>query len=74
MSEQGHTEAEALRSAEITLVTIREHAERATALPADVFRNDHARGYENGMRDVLAILDARWLPEGAPVIFSRDWD
>jgi len=61
------TDAEKLRSAEITLVTIREHAERHTSLPADVPRNDHARGYESAMRDVLAILDARWLPEGAPV-------
>lgn len=61
------TEAERLRSAEITLATIRETAERATALPDDVFRNAHARGYEKAMRTVLAILDARWLPEGAPV-------
>jgi hypothetical protein len=61
------TDAEKLRSAEITLVTIREQAERSLSLPADVFRNDHARGYESAMRDVLAILDARWLPEGAPV-------
>jgi hypothetical protein len=58
---------EKLRSAEITLATIRDHAERNTSLPAGVFRNDHARGYESALRDVLAILDARWLPEGAPV-------
>lgn len=64
------TDAEKLRSAEITLATIREHAERNTSLPADVFRNEHARGYESALRDVLAILDARWLPEGAPVIFG----
>jgi hypothetical protein len=67
-----HTDAEKLRSAEITLATIREHAERATALPADVFRNDHAHGYERAMRGVLAILDARWLPEGTPVILPGD--
>jgi hypothetical protein len=72
MSEQERTDAGKLRSAEITLVTIREHAGRATSLPPDVPRNDHARGYESAMRDVLAILDARWLPEGAPVVFSRD--
>jgi len=65
------TEAEKLRSAEITLATIREHAERATSLPADVFRNDHARGYERAMRGVLAIIDARWEPEDAPVILPE---
>lgn len=70
MSNPESTDAEKLRSAEITLATIREHAERNTALPADVFRNDHARGYERALRDVLAILDARWLPEGEPVVFS----
>jgi hypothetical protein len=72
MTELERTDAEKLRSAEITLATIREHAERATALPPDVFRNDHARGYERGMRVVLAMLDARWLPEGAPVALSLD--
>lgn len=72
MSGEERTEAERLRSAEITLVTVREHAERATSLPPDVPRNDHARGYERAMRDVLAILDSRWLPEGAPVVFSAD--
>jgi hypothetical protein len=70
MSGEGRTEAERLTSAEVTLATIRDHAERATSLPADVPRNDHARGYECAMRDVLAILDARWLPEGTPVIIG----
>jgi len=59
---------ERLRTAEVTLATLREHAGRGTSLPADLFRNDHARGYESALRDVLAILDARWLPEGKPVI------
>jgi hypothetical protein len=72
VSEQEHTGVDQLRSAEITLATIREHAERATSLPPDVPRNDHARGYGRAMRDVLAILDARWLPEGEPVVFSAD--
>jgi hypothetical protein len=61
------TDAERLRSAEITLATIREHAEGSLSLPADVFRNDHARGYESAMLDVLAILNSRWLPEGTPI-------
>ena len=65
-------EAEKLRSAEITLATIRRHAEQATSMPADAFRPARARGYESAMRDVLAILDARWLPEGAPVVFPAD--
>jgi hypothetical protein len=69
----GPTDAERLRTAEITLLTIRDHAERATALPPEVPRNDHARGYESGMRDILAILDARWLPEGHPVVLSSAW-
>jgi hypothetical protein len=63
------TDAEKLRSAEITLATIRDYAERNTSLPDDIPRNDHARGYESALRNVLAILDARWLPEGEPVIF-----
>ena len=72
MDGQERTDAEKLRSAEITLATIREHAERATVLPPAAFRNDHARGYESALRGVLAILDARWLPEGAPVILPGD--
>jgi hypothetical protein len=61
------TDAEKLRSAEITLATMREHAERSLSLPADVPRNDHARGYESALRDALAILNSRWLPEGTPI-------
>jgi hypothetical protein len=64
------TDAEKLRSAEITLVTIREIAERATSSPSAGQFNDHLRGYVSAMRDVLTVLDSRWLPEGAPVIFS----
>ena len=67
MDEHGRTEAERLRSAEITLATIREQAESATATEGG---NDHAQGYARAMRDVLAILDARWLPEGEPVHFG----
>jgi hypothetical protein len=70
MSENEHTEAEQLKSAEITLVTIREIAERATSSPSAGQFNDHLRGYVSAMRDVLAVLDSRWLPEGAPVIFG----
>jgi hypothetical protein len=51
-------------------VTIREHAERSTSSPSAGQFNDHLRGYVSAMRDVLTVLDARWLPEGAPVIFS----
>ena len=65
MSEQERTDAEKLRSAEITLATIREQAERATQAKPET--SVHALGYWRAMRDVLAILDARWLPEGAPV-------
>jgi hypothetical protein len=68
MSEQEHTEAERWRSAEITLVTVREHAERAVQVKPET--SVHALGYWRAMRDVLAILDARWLPEGEPVIFD----
>jgi hypothetical protein len=64
------TEAERLRSAEITLATIRETAERSTSSPSAEQFNDHLRGYVSAMRDVMAILDARWLPEGAPVVFG----
>jgi hypothetical protein len=48
------TEAEKLRSAEITLATIREHAERAQLGGPDA-GNDHARGYKRAMRGVLAL-------------------
>jgi hypothetical protein len=74
MAGQEHTEAERLRSAEITLATIRQHAERMLALSeaANVANPlPHARGYDHAMRNVLAILDARWLPEGTPVIFGQ---
>ena len=64
------TEAERLRSAEITLVTIREIAERSTSSPSAEQFNDYMRGYVSAMRDVLTVLDSRWLPEGAPVIFG----
>ena len=67
MSGENRTEAERLRSAEITLATIRETAERHASQP---FATGHGQGYRSAMRDVLAILDARWLPEGAPVILG----
>jgi hypothetical protein len=60
-------EAPALRSAEVTLATIRDTAARHAPLP---FATEHGQGYRTAMRDVLAILDARWLPERAPVILG----
>lgn len=66
MDDQERTDAERLRSAEVTLATIRGHAESG----ARAGGSDHARGYASAMRDVLAILDARWLPEGEPVHFG----
>jgi len=69
MSGEGRTDAEKLRSAEITLATIRDHAERNAKFPADP-ANEHARGYQSALRDILTILDSRWLPEGAPVMFG----
>lgn len=61
------TDAERLKSAEITLATLREHVDRLLGIPAG---NEHGRGYEAAMRDVRAILDSRWLPEGQPVVLS----
>lgn len=52
MSGGEHTEAERLRSAEVTLATIADLAGQVD---------------KKAMRDVLAVLGARWLPEGAPV-------
>jgi hypothetical protein len=75
MSEQGRTEADRLRSAEVTLATIRQHAESALKLSkAAGIENPlpQARGYDRAMRTVLAILDARWLPEGEPVVLNPD--
>ena len=76
MSEPVRTDAERLRSAEITLVTLREIAGRHLMAPADPDsvnpRVAHACGYERAMRDVITILDSRWLPEGQPVIFASD--
>jgi hypothetical protein len=74
MSEQERTEAERLRSAEITLATIRQHVERMLSLSAAAGVDDplpQARGYDRAMRDVLAVLDSRWLPEGEPVVFGQ---
>ena len=64
------TEAERLRTAEITLATLRDHAERNLAIAKAVgeSRFPETRGYDRAMRMVMAILDSRWLPEGQPVI------
>jgi hypothetical protein len=70
MSDQERADAERLRSAEITLVTMREIAERSTSSPSAEQFNDHMRGYVMAMRDVLTVLDSRWLPEGTPVVFG----
>lgn len=70
MSDSEHTEAERLESAELTLHTIREHAKRG-ADPAAWLVSDHARGYQRAMRDVLAILDARWEPPNVPVVLGE---
>ena len=74
MDEQERTEAEKLRSAEITLATLREHVERLIAVTDAVGESSlpETRGYDRAMRTVLAILDARWLPEGTPVILNPD--
>lgn len=64
-----HTDAGKLRSAEITLATIRDIAERHTS--ASFAGGGEALGYRRAMRGVLAILDARWEPEGAPVIMPE---
>ncbi len=62
-----------VESAEITLATLREWAERAAATP--VFeRHTHVAGYRKAARDALAILDARDLPPGTPVVFTSSVD
>ncbi len=69
-----HTDAERLRSAEITLATLRAHAEHMLSLAkAAGIENPlpQARGYDHAMRAVLAILDSRWLPESAPVVLGE---
>jgi hypothetical protein len=68
-----HTDAERLRSAEITLATLRQHAERMLSLSkAAGIENPlpQVAGYDHAVRDVLTILDSRWLPEGEPVVFG----
>lgn len=50
----------------ITLATLRNWAERATAVPGGT---DRARGYEHAARDVLAILDMHGRPPHEPVVF-----
>jgi hypothetical protein len=67
-----HTEAERLRSAEVTLATIAEHARQGLAITADA-TNEHARGYATAMRDIQAILGARYRPEGEPVTLPGAW-
>jgi hypothetical protein len=32
----------------------------------------HALGYQTAMRDVITVLDSRWLPEGEPVNFAAE--
>jgi hypothetical protein len=69
----GPTDAERLRTAEVTLATIAEHARALLAISAPGGGNEHARGYDAALRDIVAILDARWLPEGHPVVLSSAW-
>lgn len=55
-----------LASAEVTLATMRDWAERMAASPGG---SEHAKGFNRAVGDVLAILDSRDLPPGAPVVF-----
>lgn len=78
-SPAGHerTEAERLRSAEITLATIQSHVARMLALSKDAGVESplpQVRGYDRAMRAVRAILDARWLPEGTPAVLNPEED
>jgi hypothetical protein len=55
-----------LASAEVTLATLRDWAQRMAALPGE---SEHAKGFNRAVGDVLTILDSRELPPGAPVVF-----
>lgn len=63
-----------LASAEITLATVREHAERAVDLTRTAPPGSHAAGCRQMAREVLAILDKRYAPAGEPVIMPSPWD
>jgi hypothetical protein len=71
VTEGERTSEERLRSAEVTLATIRDHCAPYRE-PATWSFADYARGYQRALADVLRILDSRWLPEGQPVIFDSD--
>ncbi|HEX5297696.1 MAG TPA: hypothetical protein VFW50_11970 [Streptosporangiaceae bacterium] len=64
-----------LESAEVTLASLRDWAERTVAqVPPDLPRLSVARGYLNAAKDALIILDSRHLPPGAPIVFSSHAD
>jgi len=63
-----------LESAEVTLATLREWAERTVRdTPPDLPPLSVARGYGNAARDALTILDSRNLPPGQSIVFSQDY-
>jgi hypothetical protein len=66
-----HTVAERLRSAEVTLATIRGQAEQVLAVQAAAGAGVHSPGYINAMRSVLAILNSRWTLKDMPANFGE---
>jgi hypothetical protein len=63
-----------LESAEITLATLRDWAERSEDAENVATMNAHARGVRYAARCVQAILDSRRLPPGQPVHFPDSFD
>jgi hypothetical protein len=59
---------------EITLNTIREHAERTVELTASAERGTFAAGRRAEARDVLAIVAMNGRPPNEPVIFESALD
>jgi hypothetical protein len=59
---------------QVTLNTIRQHAESVLALSAasgtGYERQSHAAGYDRACRDVLAILDMNGRPANEPAVFA----
>lgn len=67
------TETTGPTAEQVTLATVRQHAERMLKLTAgsgvNPERGSHAAGYDAACRDVLAILDMNGRPPHEPVSF-----
>jgi len=59
---------------QITLATIRQHAEMTMQITAEAPKGTYAAGRRAEARDVIAILDMNGRPAHEPVVFRNPLD